>query len=62
LPGTAFFETFKRFDFYGDIPVTVTLVHINAERLPKELFYMPAVLLLGFIIAVQRRRQTIPAY
>jgi hypothetical protein len=62
LPGTAFFETFKRFDFYGDIPVTVTLVHINAERLPKELFYMPAVLLLGFIIAVQRRRQTIPTY
>ena len=58
LPGTAFFETFKRFDFYGYIPVTVTLLQTNAERLPKELFYITAVLLLGFIIAVQRRRQT----
>lgn len=62
LPGTAFFETFKRFDFYGYIPVTVTLLQTNAERLPKELFYITAVLLLGFIIAVQRRRQTMPTF
>ena len=62
LPDTAFFETFKRFDFYGYIPVTVTLLQTNAERLPKELFYITAVLLLGFIIAVQRRRQTMPTF
>ncbi|MDG2404660.1 MAG: DUF3394 domain-containing protein, partial [Paracoccaceae bacterium] len=62
FPGTAFFEIFQKFDFYGDIPVTVTLVQTDAERLPKEFFYIPALMLLGFIIAIQRRRQTIPAF
>jgi hypothetical protein len=37
-------------------------VQIDAVRLPKELFYIPALLLLGLIISLQRRRQTVPAF
>jgi hypothetical protein len=58
FPGTPFFESIgKTFDFYGDDPVQVADVLTNADRIPKEVFYFPAVLLLGLIVLVQRRRR-----
>lgn len=62
IAGTAFFTTFQMFDFYGDTPVEITKVELPAERMFKEIFYLPAFLLLGFVIMMQRRRQTVPAF
>lgn len=52
----------QQFDFYGDAPVTVSQVQIENDRMPKEVFYLPAILLLGFVILLQRRRQEKPAF
>ncbi|MFK7792256.1 MAG: TRAP transporter permease [Devosiaceae bacterium] len=60
--GTPYFTTFQMFEFYGDEFVTVDNVQIERERMPKEVFYIPALLLLGFVIMMQRRRQTVPAF
>ncbi|MFN0262296.1 TRAP transporter permease [Tepidamorphus sp. 3E244] len=60
--GTPFFTTFQMFDFYADEPVVIETVELEAERIPKEVFYIPALLLLGFVIVMQRRRQTQPAF
>jgi len=57
FPGTPFFETIgKSFDYYGDEPVQVAKVLLPADRIPKEVFYLPAILLLGFIVVSQKRR------
>lgn len=56
-------EFINKFDFYGDQPVTVTQILVPVEnRFPKELFFIPALLLLGIIILLQRRRATQPAF
>jgi len=62
FPGTPFFETLQGFDFYGDDPVQIVEVRKEADRMPKEVFYLPALLLLGLVIAVQRRRTDVPAF
>ena len=63
LPGTKYSKIGQAFDFYGDTPVTVAEVRTAATgRWPKEIFYLPALLLLGLVIAMQRRRQTVPAF
>ncbi len=62
LFGVPYHERWQDFDFYGDPPVTVTQVLVPAERLPKEIFYVPALLLLGLVIVIQRRRATVPAF
>jgi len=62
LPASKFENQLKTFDFYGDNPVVVTNVDVPNDRLPKEVFYIPALLLLGFVILMQRRRQTQPAF
>ncbi len=57
FPNTPFFETIgKLFDYYGDEPVKVDQVQLAADRLPKEVFYIPAVILLGIIMFLQKRR------
>jgi len=57
FPGTPYFENLgKAFDYYGDEPVQIAEVWKPAERIPKEVFYLPAVLVLGFIVFTQRRR------
>ncbi len=56
LQGTPFSRLGKEFDFYADTPVTISSVQLPAERMPKEVFYIPALLLLGLIIFLQRRR------
>ncbi len=60
--GTAFFQTLQMFDFYADPLVRIDKVQMPAERMHKEIFYIPALLLLGFVIWLQRRRQTKPAF
>jgi TRAP transporter 4TM/12TM fusion protein len=62
FPGTPFFTTLQMFDFYGDTPVEIDQVELPAERWPKEVFYLPALLLLGLVVLLQRRRQTQPAF
>ena len=58
LPQTPFFEKIgKLFDYYGDEPVVISQVKSKAERMPKELFYIPAFLLLAFVFFMQRRRR-----
>ncbi|TNF86260.1 MAG: DUF3394 domain-containing protein, partial [Gammaproteobacteria bacterium] len=57
FPGTPFFESIgKSFDYYGDQPVQIAEVRTAAERMPKEVFYIPAALLLALIIMLQKRR------
>ena len=50
------------FDFYGDEPVRITVVEVPSERMPKEIFYIPALLLLAIVIVLQRRRTDVPAF
>ncbi len=58
FPGTPFFESIgKSFDYYGDEPVQIAEIRQKADRMPKEVFYIPAVLLLAFVIFNQKRRQ-----
>ncbi|MBX2880750.1 MAG: DUF3394 domain-containing protein, partial [Granulosicoccus sp.] len=57
FPGTPYFESIgKSFDFYADEPVRVSEVLTKADRMPKEIFYIPAFLLLALIVWMQRRR------
>ena len=60
--GTDTAEALIDFDFYADDPVTLASVQVAQDRLPEQLFYIPALLLLGLVILLQRRRQTKPAF
>ncbi|MEZ5538005.1 MAG: TRAP transporter permease [Thiolinea sp.] len=62
MAGTPFFTTLQMFDFYADQPVTINKVELPADRMPKEVFYLPALLLLAGVVWLQRRRQTQPAF
>lgn len=62
MPGTQYFTELQDLDFYSDPPVEIVALQREAERLPKEIFYLPALLLLGLVVWVQRRRQTVPAF
>jgi TRAP transporter 4TM/12TM fusion protein len=57
LAGTAFFTKFQMFDFYGDQPVEIATVQLPTERIFKEVFYLPALLLFGVVYLSQRARQ-----
>ncbi|KGB81546.1 C4-dicarboxylate ABC transporter [Rhodovulum sp. NI22] len=65
FPGTPFFETLGSFDFYGDTPVSVTSVQAAADQAPKELIFIPVLLLLAGLAFIQRARartqQGVPA-
>ncbi|MEQ8397837.1 TRAP transporter permease [Thalassobaculum sp.] len=52
----------RDFDFYGDNPVRITAIEVPVSRVAKEVFYIPAFLLLGLIIMLQRRRTDVPAF
>ncbi|MEM9250582.1 MAG: TRAP transporter permease [Pseudomonadota bacterium] len=60
--GTVTAEKLADFDFYADAPVTLASIQAPANRLPAEVFYLPALALLGLVILLQRRRQTKPAF
>jgi len=55
--GTRYFEQIGNlFDFYGDDPVQISQINKPVERMPKEIFYLPAMLLLALVFWIQRRR------
>ncbi|TWG93192.1 TRAP transporter 4TM/12TM fusion protein [Mesorhizobium sp. J18] len=49
-------RTLAEMDFYADRPVQITAVEVAAERMPPEVFYLPALLILGLVVFAQRRR------
>ena len=49
------------FDYYGDKPVVIDHIKQPSERMPKEIFYIPAVIVLAGILLVQRRRKNLQA-
>ena len=58
FPGSPFFETIgKTFDYYTDNPVELSTIKTKKDRVSKEVFYLPAVLLLGLVCWAQRRRR-----
>ena len=60
--GSPFQRTLGDFDFYGQEQVELVAVLRPADRMPEQLFYIPALLLLLGVILLQRRRQTQPAF
>jgi TRAP transporter 4TM/12TM fusion protein len=58
FPGTPMFDKIgSLFDYYADEPVQVATIKEPTDRMPKEMFYIPALVLLGFIVLLQRRRR-----
>ncbi len=58
FPGSPFFESIgKAFDYYAEEPVEVGNILKAKDRMFKEIFYLPAILLLGLIYWIQRRRR-----
>ena len=45
------------FDFYADQPVVIDHIQQPADRIPKEVFYIPALVVLAGIILIQVRRR-----
>ena len=56
LFGTPFANQLNSYDFYGDDPVTITSVQAPRSQMPKELFFIPAFILLALIVFLQRGR------
>ena len=63
FPGTPHFDALGlEYDFYGDSPVQITQAEVENDRMPKELFFIPALLLMMGVVLIQRRRATQPAF
>ncbi|MDQ7079325.1 MAG: TRAP transporter permease [Paracoccaceae bacterium] len=56
FPGTPFFDQMGVFDFYGDEPVVVIAAEAKADQMPKELIFIPGLILLGLIAWSQQAR------
>jgi TRAP transporter 4TM/12TM fusion protein len=56
LFGSPFSSTLQSYDFYGDEYVIVQEVNAPADQLPKELMFIPALILLGMICFLQKGR------
>ncbi len=56
FPGTPFFDQMGVFDFYGDEPVVVIAAEAKADQMPKELIFIPGLILLGLIMLSQQAR------
>ena len=54
--GTFLSDKLSTFDFYGDEPVQIATVQAPSNQLPKELIFIPALLLLAFVAFLQSRR------
>jgi TRAP transporter 4TM/12TM fusion protein len=62
FPQTPFDRLANDFDFYGDVPVTVTTVSVPVQgRMWKEVFYIPALALFAIIVLLQLRRRRVQA-
>ncbi|WP_289040687.1 TRAP transporter permease [uncultured Aliiroseovarius sp.] len=54
--GTFLSDKLSTFDFYGDEPVQIATVKAPSSQLPKELIFIPALMLLALIAFLQSRR------
>ena len=52
----------QEFDYYGDSPVQITKVEVENDRMAKEWFFIPALLLMLGVVMIQRPRATQPAF
>ncbi len=58
LPGSTYFQSFQRYDFYADAPVRLTTVlEPQTDRVAKEWFFLPALGLLSLVWFSQRQRR-----
>ena len=58
LPGSPLFQEMKTFDFYADTPVKLEMIYLTkTNRMPKEIFYLPALLILILIYLNQVNRK-----
>ena len=58
LPGSPLFQEMKTFDFYADTPVKLEMIYLTkTNRMPKEIFYLPALLILILIFLNQVNRK-----
>jgi TRAP transporter 4TM/12TM fusion protein len=63
FPGTPYFDQLANdYDFYGDEPAQIATVAVENDRMAKEIFFIPALLLLLLIVAIQRPRATQPPF
>ncbi|MEL6408891.1 MAG: TRAP transporter permease [Pseudomonadota bacterium] len=63
FPGTTYFEKLGNdYDFYGDEPAKLEAVEIENERIAKEIFWIPGLVLIMLIAALQSPRKTQPAF
>ena len=60
LFGSPFESLGRTFDFYADDPVEIASIALPRDRMPKEVFYLPAVLAVVLVILMQRRRAVVP--
>ena len=56
MPSTALSRIMLAFDFYADAPVVIERIEMPTERMDKELFFIPAIMLLFVVVILQRRR------
>ncbi|KIC08466.1 C4-dicarboxylate ABC transporter [Leisingera sp. ANG-M1] len=54
--GTPAAPSLDSFDFYADDPVQIVAIQAPASQLPKELIFLPALLLVGLVALLQRGR------
>ncbi len=54
--GTELADKLASFDFYGDDPVQIKSVQVSADQLPKELIFLPALMLLALVAFLQKGR------
>ena len=60
LFGSPFESLSRTFDFYADDPVEIASIALPRDRMPKEVFYLPAILAIVLVILMQRRRAVVP--
>jgi hypothetical protein len=59
FPGTPYFgQLANDYDFYGNTPAQIEAIAIENDRMAQEIFFIPALLLLLMIVAIQRPRAT----
>ena len=57
FPGTPLFQELQGFDFYADRPVMLDALFIETTNRPaREIFYLPAIILLMIILLLNRKR------
>lgn len=63
FPGTPLFDQLgTEYDYYADNPVVISAVEVENERIAKEWFFIPALLLLAGVVMIQRPRARQPAF